>query len=64
MENCEYYKIIGLDVNDFESKIDYEINISSIYNIPENVIDTIHKQKDILWIAIPCSSLFHFENNL
>ena len=42
MENCEYYKIIGLDVNDFESKIDYEIDISSIGNIPENVIVTIH----------------------
>ena len=64
MVNCEYYKIIGLDVNDFESKINYEINVASIDDIPENVIDTIHKQKNILWITIPCSSLFHFENNL
>lgn len=64
MVNCEYYKIIGLDVNDFESKINYEINVTSIDDIPENVIDTIHKHKNILWIAVSCSSLFHFENNL
>lgn len=60
MVNCEYYKIIGLDVNDFESKIDYEINVSSIDSIPAYVIETIHKQKNILWIAVPCSSSVSF----